>query len=90
MKVGFLSKGERAQAGKKAGETPGPGQYQAKGIKDELNKRVWGKQGAFGSTERRFAQLTAMVLAVFYLTGPPDRKHLDQDNMYQRSHSKIR
>jgi len=40
---------------------PGPGQYSMKGINDELRKRVWGKQGVFGSTEKRFAQLSTMV-----------------------------
>jgi len=42
-------------------ETPGPGQYGAKGIKDDLNRKVWGKQGVFGSTERRFAQFSSLV-----------------------------
>jgi hypothetical protein len=40
---------------------PGPGQYSVKGINDDLRKKVWGKQGVFGSTEKRFAQLSKMV-----------------------------
>jgi len=56
-----LTKAEREAANKLGLETPGPGQYQAKGLKDSLTKKVWGKQGAFGCTERRFAALTQMV-----------------------------
>lgn len=56
-------------------QLPGPGQYSVKGIKDELRKKVWGKQGVFGSTEKRFAQLSTTVITK--LTG---RKFLDLDN----------
>lgn len=41
--------------------TPGPGQYPVKGIKDAISKKMWGKQGAFGTTERRFAEFSSMV-----------------------------
>eukprot|EP01022_Parablepharisma_sp_SALTPOND_P005157 TRINITY_DN121831_c0_g1_i1.p1 TRINITY_DN121831_c0_g1~~TRINITY_DN121831_c0_g1_i1.p1 ORF type:complete len:430 (-),score=8.21 TRINITY_DN121831_c0_g1_i1:241-1530(-) len=44
-------------------KTPGPGQYQSKDITSSLAKKVWGKQGVFGSTERRFAQLSTLVLS---------------------------
>lgn len=63
--VPFLSSEKRLDAIKKGPtEIPGPGQYPVKGIKDDLNKKVWGKQGVFGSTERRFAQLSSMVLNI--------------------------
>ena len=57
----FLSSEKKAEGGKVVTDTPGPGQYPSKGIREDLTKKVWGKQGAFGSTERRFAQLTSMV-----------------------------
>ena len=61
MRVPFLSNEKKADAKKTAIDTPGPGHYPSKGIKDDLAKKVWGKQGAFGSTEKRFAQLALMV-----------------------------
>jgi hypothetical protein len=33
---------------------PGPGAYKNITFSDTLNKKMWGKQGVFGSTERRF------------------------------------
>lgn len=48
-------------------KTPGPGQYASQDIINKLAKRVWGKQGVFGSTERRFAQISSTVfLYIFY------------------------
>mmetsp|Transcript_4099 Transcript_4099/g.3954 ORF Transcript_4099/g.3954 Transcript_4099/m.3954 type:complete len:333 (+) Transcript_4099:697-1695(+) len=34
---------------------PGPGSYKNDDIGESLQKKVWGRQGVFGSTERRFA-----------------------------------
>ena len=35
-------------------QQPGPGQYGAKTLIDKINNNVFGKNGVFGSTERRF------------------------------------
>lgn len=35
---------------------PGPGTYQSKTLIENLQKKTWGKQGVFGSTEKRFVQ----------------------------------
>jgi hypothetical protein len=37
-------------------QVPGPGSYQQKTIVEQLTKKPWGKQGVFGSTEKRFVQ----------------------------------
>jgi hypothetical protein len=44
--------------------TPGPGEYPVKGIKDEVTKKVKGKQEIFGTTEMRFAQYSSTVGSV--------------------------
>jgi len=62
----FLCNEKKGEEKKLAIETPGPGQYQHKGIKEVINKKVWGKQGAFGSTEKRFAQFTSMVKILYH------------------------
>ncbi|CAG9314958.1 unnamed protein product [Blepharisma stoltei] len=33
---------------------PGPGSYKDENILDNIQKKVWGKEGVFGSTEKRF------------------------------------
>ena len=33
---------------------PGPGQYSEQQLTENLNKKTWGRQGVFGTTERRF------------------------------------
>lgn len=35
-------------------EVPGPGTYQNKTLVENISKKPWGKQGVFGSTEKRF------------------------------------
>jgi len=45
-------------------QAPGPGQYMLEDIVARMRKKVWGKQGPFGSTERRFAQAKRFVLAL--------------------------
>jgi Sperm-tail PG-rich repeat len=40
---------------------PGPGAYKQQTIVESLNKKPWGKQGVFGSTEKRFVQPHALV-----------------------------
>jgi hypothetical protein len=35
---------------------PGPGAYKQPCIAEEVTKKPWGKQGVFGSTEKRFVQ----------------------------------
>jgi hypothetical protein len=35
-------------------KVPGPGQYQVPTVVDMIQKKTWGKNGVFGSTERRF------------------------------------
>lgn len=39
--------------------TPGPGAYKEQDISDSINKKVWGRQGVFGSSERRFTHKTS-------------------------------
>lgn len=57
-----MSSEKRANTARAGLNTPGPGQYPVKGIKDDINKKVWGKQGAFGTTEKRFSHLSSMVI----------------------------
>jgi hypothetical protein len=33
---------------------PGPGAYEQNGISEKTSMKIWGKNGIFGSTERRF------------------------------------
>lgn len=61
MRAPFLSSERRSVQRNSA--IPGPGQYEVKCIKDQLSKKVWGRQGVFGCTERRFAQLSTLVAA---------------------------
>ena len=46
------------------GEVPGPGTYGSKGIKDQILGKVWGKNGAFGTTEKRFAKFSTPVIII--------------------------
>eukprot|EP00826_Nyctotherus_ovalis_P052067 TRINITY_DN6558_c0_g1_i17.p1 TRINITY_DN6558_c0_g1~~TRINITY_DN6558_c0_g1_i17.p1 ORF type:complete len:268 (+),score=32.55 TRINITY_DN6558_c0_g1_i17:811-1614(+) len=59
--VPFLSNTQRANTAVTGLNTPGPGEYPAKGIKDEVSKKLKGRQGVFGTTEKRFAQFGAAV-----------------------------
>jgi len=40
---------------------PGPGQYTSQDINQRINKKVWGRQGMFGSGEKRFAEFNNFV-----------------------------
>ena len=46
---------------RKGVQLPGPGQYNSEDLVKRMHRKVWGKQGVFGSTERRFAQITRFV-----------------------------
>ncbi len=35
---------------------PGPGTYKQPTLAEQISKKPWGKQGVFGSTEKRFVQ----------------------------------
>jgi len=37
-------------------QLPGPGAYKQPTIVESLHRKPWGKQGVFGSTEKRFVQ----------------------------------
>jgi hypothetical protein len=52
-KAPFLSKKMRFNSA--SDENPGPGFYKSKGIKETVKEKTWGRQGVFGSTEKRFA-----------------------------------
>mmetsp|Transcript_5241 Transcript_5241/g.9623 ORF Transcript_5241/g.9623 Transcript_5241/m.9623 type:complete len:531 (+) Transcript_5241:30-1622(+) len=52
-KAPFASTKTRFEA--KFDTSPGPGAYRDETIVDSINKKVWGRQGVFGSSERRFA-----------------------------------
>lgn len=39
----------------KPDEIPGPGQYTEANLTEDLKKKVWGRHGVFGCTEKRFA-----------------------------------
>ena len=52
-KAPFLSKKQRFNG--LNDENPGPGLYKAKGLKETVKEKTWGRQGVFGSTEKRFA-----------------------------------
>lgn len=52
-KAPFSSTKTRFEA--KMETSPGPGAYKEETIVDSINKKVWGRQGVFGSSERRFA-----------------------------------
>jgi hypothetical protein len=51
-KVPFSSTKTRFEA--KFDTSPGPGAYKEETLVDSISKKVWGKQGVFGSSERRF------------------------------------
>jgi Sperm-tail PG-rich repeat len=36
--------------------TPGPGSYKDYNLTEDLNKKVWGRRGVFGSSEKRFVK----------------------------------
>jgi hypothetical protein len=57
----FLCSEKRNEEKKGSIEHPGPGTYAHKGIKEDISKKVWGKQGRFGSTEKRFPEFSSMV-----------------------------
>ena len=40
---------------------PGPGSYQSKTLIENLQKKTWGKQGVFGSTEKRFVAAQTLM-----------------------------
>lgn len=53
--IAFLSQEQRFNGQIAPPElAPGPGQYDNSTIIDNINKKPWGKNGVFGSTERRF------------------------------------
>jgi hypothetical protein len=52
---------------------PGPGQYSQQTIIDHMAKKPWGKNGVFGSTERRFVPVTGNNPAA--LPGPGQYLH---------------
>ena len=39
---------------------PGPGTYKQPNLAEQVAKKPWGKQGVFGSTEKRFVQPTSL------------------------------
>lgn len=41
---------------------PGPGSYSAGNMIDSLDKKVWGRQGVFGSTEKRFVHIRDKII----------------------------
>lgn len=51
-KIPFLSSNTRFQY--RTSNTPGPGSYKQKELSEDLYKKMWGKQGVFGSSEKRF------------------------------------
>lgn len=51
-KIPFASSNSRFQY--KSSSTPGPGSYKQKDLTEEIFKKTWGKQGVFGSSEKRF------------------------------------
>jgi len=54
-KAPFMSKGDRFK--KKGANSPGPGNYSDKtNLAEDVRRKMHGKQGVFGSTERRFVQ----------------------------------
>lgn len=57
----FLSNTQRGNTARTGLNSPGPGEYPVKGIKDEISKKIKSKQGIFGTTEKRFAQIGAAV-----------------------------
>ena len=61
-KVPFLSSERRTLKKEITIITPGPGQYKFKGIDENVKNKVWGKQGVFGSTEKRFPKLSTLVI----------------------------
>ena len=61
----FNSKAKKLTPNKPIVEVPGPGQYPTKGIKDSIGRKMWGKMGVFGCTERRFAQFSSIVIFFF-------------------------
>jgi len=61
MAVPFQSSGLRFVEKQPVSELPGPGQYQAPTtLVDQMQRKPWGKQGVFGSTEKRFVQAQAL------------------------------
>lgn len=56
LKAPFASTDMRFPAGKEKVEaTPGPGSYKDLQFMDDVKKKAWGRQGVFGTTEKRFA-----------------------------------
>lgn len=51
-KVPFASSGSRFRY--QSSSTPGPGSYKNPDLVESLTKKPWGKQGVFGSSEKRF------------------------------------
>jgi hypothetical protein len=62
-KAPFSSTNERFKGQKqtRVSTSPGPGAYKSKGLKEQIDKKVWGKQGPFGTVEKRFAHLSHAV-----------------------------
>jgi len=52
--MGFESNLNRFTCDEDNKPIPGPGTYGADGLVDNLNKKVWGRRGIFGSSEVRF------------------------------------
>ena len=57
----FLSTNIRFMDNNQQALIPGPGAYKQPTIVESLHKKPWGKQGVFGSTEKRFVQPHALV-----------------------------
>lgn len=55
-KVPFLTNKKRFYSA--TDDNPGPGIYKVKEFKDSVKEKTWGRQGVFGSTEKRFAPTT--------------------------------
>jgi hypothetical protein len=68
-KAPFSSTKTRFQANVDS-SSPGPGAYKGETLVDSVNKKVWGKQGVFGSSEQRFVEKTESQLGPGYY--PPD------------------
>ena len=59
----FCSSHNRFAANDSRIEAPGPGSYSMKSLADDVSKRVQGRSGAFGTTEKRYVLFIARGLA---------------------------
>ena len=69
-KAPFSSKDTRFQA--RSDSNPGPGSYKELHFTEDSKKRVWGRQGVFGTTEKRFVSTSAALATPGPGYYPPD------------------